>query len=111
MVQFDNDTIDESESMKEVIQEGKTLLRMKVRFPPRFAVSQGVFWTGTGAAAPGERWVACLGLRGTTGLSVCVEEWPSKDFCMLRIFCASSIKKRSDSRVHHLHQWKEASIL
>lgn len=31
MIRFENDSIDESEEMKDVIQEGKTLLRMKVR--------------------------------------------------------------------------------
>lgn len=30
MVRFENDSIDESEEMKDVIQEGKTLLRMRV---------------------------------------------------------------------------------
>lgn len=30
MIRFENDSIDESEAMKDVIQEGKTLLRMKV---------------------------------------------------------------------------------
>ncbi|CAM9818220.1 unnamed protein product, partial [Sphacelaria rigidula] len=29
MIRFENDSIDESEAMKDVIQEGKTLLRMK----------------------------------------------------------------------------------
>ena len=31
MIRFENDSIDESEGMKDVIQEGKTLLRMRVR--------------------------------------------------------------------------------
>lgn len=31
MIRFENDSIDESEEMKDVIQEGKTLLRMRVR--------------------------------------------------------------------------------
>lgn len=30
MIRFENDSIDESEGMKDVIQEGKTLLRMRV---------------------------------------------------------------------------------
>lgn len=30
MIRFENDSLDESEAMKDVIQEGKTLLRMKV---------------------------------------------------------------------------------
>lgn len=30
MIRFENDSLDESEGMKDVIQEGKTLLRMRV---------------------------------------------------------------------------------
>lgn len=30
LIRFENDSIDESEEMKDIIQEGKTLLRMKV---------------------------------------------------------------------------------
>lgn len=38
MIRFENDSIDESEEMKDVIQEGKTLLRMKVRSNPRVEI-------------------------------------------------------------------------
>lgn len=41
MIRFENDSIDESEGMKDVIQEGKTLLRMRVS-EQRAAREEGV---------------------------------------------------------------------
>lgn len=39
MIRFENDSIDESEGMKDVIQEGKTLLRMRVSAAAAAAVA------------------------------------------------------------------------
>lgn len=41
MIRFENDSIDESEGMKDVIQEGKTLLRMRVRTREAKSVTLG----------------------------------------------------------------------
>lgn len=50
MIRFENDSIDESEGMKDVIQEGKTLLRMRVSRKKR-EYHRGCGWG---------RWDGCL---------------------------------------------------